>query len=97
MTAIHLNAFDLAVFGLYFVGIVWFGIFIARKEKATSREYFLAGDKLPWYVIGASLTASNISAEHFVGMIGSAYAVGLVVGFHQPRDNRVHHPTQSRT
>lgn len=56
-----------------------FGLFIARREKPTSRDYFLAGGKLPWYVIGASLTASNISAEHFVGMIGSAYAVGLVV------------------
>ncbi|MFC1538330.1 SLC5 family protein [Candidatus Latescibacterota bacterium] len=53
---------------------------MARKEKNTTKDYFLAGDRLPWYVIGSSLTASNISAEHFVGMIGSAYAAGLVVG-----------------
>ena len=51
----------------------------ARHEKRTSREYFLAGDRLPWYAIGGSLTSSNISAEHFVGMIGYAYAAGLVV------------------
>jgi len=70
---------DITVFVLYFIGIVAFGLFMARREKNTTRDYFLAGDRLPWYVIGSSLTASNISAEHFVGMIGSAYAAGLVV------------------
>ncbi len=75
-----MSMFDIGVFVLYFVFIILFGLFMARKEKNTTKDYFLAGDKLPWYVIGSSLTASNISAEHFVGMIGSAYAVGLVVG-----------------
>jgi len=79
MYNVTLNFLDIGVFVLYFVGIVAFGLFMARKEKKTTKDYFLAGDRLPWYVIGSSLTASNISAEHFVGMIGSAYAAGLVV------------------
>ena len=79
MGSVSLSAIDILIFASYFVLIVALGLFIARKEKKTTRDYFLAGDRLPWYVIGASLTASNISAEHFVGMIGSAYAVGLVV------------------
>jgi len=79
MHGVSLSLFDIVIFVGYFAAVVTFGVMVARKEKRTSREYFLAGDRLPWYVIGASLTASNISAEHFVGMIGSAYAVGLVV------------------
>ncbi len=80
MSSVVLSPLDLSVFILYFIAIVSFGIYKARREKNTTKDYFLAGDKLPWYVIGSSLTASNISAEHFVGMIGSAYAAGLVVG-----------------
>ncbi len=80
MQHVSMSAFDIVVFVLYFIGIVSFGLFKARKEKNTTKDYFLAGDRLPWYVIGSSLTSSNISAEHFVGMIGSAYAAGLVVG-----------------
>ena len=79
MSDISLSPLDLLIFICYFVGVVFFGVMVARKEKKTSREYFLAGDRLPWYAIGASLTASNISAEHFVGMIGFAYAAGMVV------------------
>jgi len=80
MSQVSLSFIDIGVFIFYFIFIVSFGLFMARKEKNTTKEYFLAGDRLPWYVIGSSLTASNISAEHFVGMIGSAYAAGLVVG-----------------
>ncbi len=80
MPQVSLSFIDIFVFIFYFIFIVSFGLFMARKEKNTTKEYFLAGDRLPWYVIGSSLTASNISAEHFVGMIGSAYAAGLVVG-----------------
>ncbi len=80
MQNVFLGSLDITVFVLYFIFIVSFGLYMARREKNTVKEYFLAGDRLPWYVIGSSLTASNISAEHFVGMIGSAYAAGLVVG-----------------
>jgi len=77
--AIHLHPLDLAIFVAYFVGIVAQGMWLARREKATSRDYFLAGDRLPWYAIGGSVLASNISSEHFVGMVGWAYTYGLVI------------------
>ena len=79
MQRVSLSALDLLVFVLYFAVVVALGIYVARREKKTSRDYFLAGDRLPWYAIGGSLTSANISSEHFVGMIGFAYAAGLVV------------------
>ena len=48
-------------------------------ERPSTRDYFLAGEGLPWYAIGGSIIAANISTEHFIGMIGVAYAVGFVV------------------
>ena len=52
---------------------------MARRKAADTRAYFLAGEGLPWYAIGGSIIAANISTEHFIGMIGVAYAVGFVV------------------
>lgn len=78
-SAIRFSPIDLTIFVLYFVGIVAQGVWLARREKATSRDYFLAGDRLPWYAIGASVLASNISSEHFVGMVGWAYVHGMVI------------------
>ncbi|MCE5270306.1 hypothetical protein LLH00_03385, partial [bacterium] len=79
MQRVSLSVLDLLVFISYFAAVVVLGIYVARREKKTSRDYFLAGDRLPWYAIGGSLTSANISSEHFVGMIGFAYAAGLVV------------------
>ena len=79
VSVIRFHAIDLTVFVLYFVGIIAQGVWLARREKATRRDYFLAGDKLPWYAIGASVLASNISTEHFVGMVGWAYMYGMVI------------------
>ena len=50
-----------------------------RKERAGATEYFLAGKRLPWYVVGGSFVASNISSEHFIGMIGVAVVYGICV------------------
>ena len=71
--------FDFIVFGLYLVFNILLGIWVARKKTASTRDYFLAGDRLPWYTVGGSIIAANISTEHFIGMIGVAYAVGFVV------------------
>ena len=73
------HRFDLIVFGLYLVGNILLGLWVARKKTAGTRDYFLAGDRLPWYTVGGSIIAANISTEHFIGMIGIAYAVGFVV------------------
>ena len=48
-----------------------------RQERASSKDYFLAGKRLPWYVVGSSFVAANISTEHFIGMIGSACIYGI--------------------
>lgn len=55
------------------------GFLAGRGERAGSTEYFLAGKKLPWYVVGGSFIASNISSEQFIGMIGSAVVFGICV------------------
>lgn len=56
------------------------GYWAGRKERAASGDYFLAGRSLPWYVVGGSFIASNISSEHFIGMVGAAYVYGICVG-----------------
>src|SRR2546428_13608970 len=74
----RLAAIDYLVFGLYLVVTVAVGLWLARKEDDTT-DYFLAGRALPWWIIGASLIATNISTEHFVGMAGSGYRYGPAV------------------
>ncbi len=70
---------DFVLFGLYLLFNIGLGLWVARRKTAGTRGYFLAGEGLPWYTIGGSIIASNISTEHFIGMIGVAYAVGFVV------------------
>ncbi len=63
----------------YFIILAVIGIWTGRKEKTESQDYFLAGRSLPWYVVGSSFIASNISTEHFIGMIGAAFVYGVCV------------------
>jgi len=70
---------DFILFGCYLAFNIALGIWVARRRTAGTRNYFLAGEGLPWYTIGGSIIAANISTEHFIGMIGVAYAVGFVV------------------
>jgi SSS family solute:Na+ symporter len=70
---------DWVIVAIYAAVIFTVGFFVVRKPK-TSEGYFLAGRRLRWPFIGASLLASNISAEHFVGLAGSGYLVGLAIG-----------------
>ena len=58
------------------------GLYKSRHEK-TSEDYFLAGKSLPWWAIGASLIAANISAEQFIGMSGSGFAIGLAIASYE--------------
>ncbi len=70
---------DLTVFLGFMLIVVIVSLYAGRKEQ-TSEDYFLAGRKLSWYLIGLSLIASNISTEHFVGMTGSAFGrIGLAI------------------
>ena len=74
-----LNFWDYFAFLTFFVVLSAIGYWAGRKERAGATEYFLAGKRLPWYVIGGSFIASNISTEHFIGMIGVAVVYGICV------------------
>lgn len=74
-----LELIDLIIVVGYLVIVVTIGLSFARRER-TSENYFLAGRRLTWPVIGASLFASNIGTEHLVGLAGEAHRVGLVAG-----------------
>jgi SSS family solute:Na+ symporter len=81
-----LSTKDYIVFFLYFVIIVGYGLWIYnRKKKAqtSSNDYFLAEGSLTWWAIGASLIASNISAEQFIGMSGSGFKMGLAIATYE--------------
>ncbi len=71
---------DYLVFAIYIVILVGMGLFLSRTKKGeekSSTDYFLAGNTLTWWAVGASLIAANISAEQFIGMSGSAFASGI--------------------
>lgn len=75
---------DLTVFVIYLVAMMGFGVWIANREKIKSSEdYFLASKELPWWAIGGSLIASNISAEQMIGMAGSAFAIGFAIASYE--------------
>ncbi len=77
---------DYAVFLLYFVIVSGYGLYIYYRKKAKnpdSKAFFLAEGSLTWWAIGASLIASNISAEHFIGMSGSGFALGLAISTYE--------------
>lgn len=71
---------DLAVIVLYFALVAWIGWACSRTSLGSSRSYFLGGGKIGWLAIGASLFATNISAEHFIGLAGTGASSGLAVG-----------------
>ena len=75
---IALSPIDLAVVAVYLVFVVAFGLWVGRGERDAT-DYFLAGRTLPWYLIGFSLFASNMSGASFVGLMGAAYEHGMVV------------------
>ncbi|MBI4580263.1 MAG: sodium/solute symporter, partial [Planctomycetes bacterium] len=75
----HLDVLDYAAFAGYFALLSLIGFLAGRRRKRQSDDYFLAGRSLPWYVVGCSFIASNISSEHFIGMIGAAYVYGISV------------------
>ena len=77
---------DYIVFILYAVLILGVAMWVSREKKGhakNSSDYFLASKALPWWAIGTSLIASNISAEQFIGMSGSGYAIGLAIASYE--------------
>jgi len=77
---------DYLVFLFYFVIVALYGWWVYQRKKnvnATSKDYFLAEGSLTWWAIGASLIASNISAEQFIGMSGSGFKMGLAISSYE--------------
>ena len=77
---------DWAIFTAYAVIIISLGLWLSRTrrgEQKTAKDYFLANRSLTWWAVGASLIAANISAEHFIAMSGSGFAVGLAVACYE--------------
>nr|NQU89497.1 sodium/solute symporter [Bacteroidota bacterium] len=80
------SVLDYVVFIGYGILIITIGLYVSRTKKGHQRnaeDYFLAGKSLPWWTIGASLIAANISAEQFIGMSGSGFAIGLAIASYE--------------
>src|SRR6218665_1935731 len=82
-----LSTKDYLVFLIYFIIVAGYGYWIYRKKKkasvSASHDYFLAEGSLTWWAIGASLIASNISAEQFIGMSGNGFTMGLAISTYE--------------
>ena len=77
---------DIIVFASYALIILIVGLWVSRNKKGKTKsaeDYFLASKSLPWWAIGASLIAANISAEQFIGMSGSGFALGLAIASYE--------------
>ena len=77
---------DYLIFVIYALVILGLGLWVSRNkegEEKSAEDYFLAGKSLPWWAIGASLIAANISAEQFIGMSGSGFALGLAIASYE--------------
>ncbi len=82
----HLKYWDYLVFFIYFIIVTGYGYYIYQRKRsktANTKDFFLAEGSLTWWAIGASLIASNISAEHFIGQSGSGFALGLAISTYE--------------
>ncbi|MBW6480015.1 MAG: sodium/sugar symporter [Bacteroidales bacterium] len=80
------HTLDYIIFTAYGLLILSVGLWVSRTKKGTKKsaeDYFLAGKSLPFWAIGASLIAANISAEQFIGMSGSGFAIGLAIASYE--------------
>lgn len=82
----QLQLLDYLVFLFYFVVVAFYGYWVYQKKKsseASTKDFFLAEGSLTWWAIGASLIASNISAEQFIGMSGNGFSMGLAISTYE--------------
>ncbi|MBK9734654.1 MAG: sodium/solute symporter [Saprospiraceae bacterium] len=81
---ITLSNLDIGIVAAWLVFMMSFGVWISYKSKGdTANDYFLASKSLPWWAVGGSLIAANISAEQFIGMSGSGFAVGFAIASYE--------------
>ena len=80
------NSLDFSIIAIYCVGIIAIATYVSRQQSGSERspeDYFLAGRSLPWWAIGASLIAANISAEQIIGMSGQGFVVGIAIATYE--------------
>ncbi len=76
----QLQLLDIIIFAGYFIGIIVFAVVVAARSRSRdAASYFLASNQLPWYAVGASFIAANISTEHFIGMVGWSFLYGMSI------------------
>ena len=78
-----LSTIDYVIFGIYAIVVLVIALSASRKNHKSAEGYFLAGKSIPWWAVGASLIAANISAEQFIGMSGSGYAIGMGIAAYE--------------
>ena len=76
---------DIIIFIVYGILIIVVGNWMARSKgkEQNSSDYFFANKSLPWFLVGSSIIAANISAEQFIGMSGSGFAIGLGIATYE--------------
>jgi SSS family solute:Na+ symporter len=82
----NLSTLDITVFIVYVIALIAIAYTVSREKaghEKNANDYFLAGNSLPWWAIGASLIAANISAEQIIGMSGSGYKIGLAIASYE--------------
>ncbi|MBL4826552.1 MAG: sodium/solute symporter [Spongiibacteraceae bacterium] len=82
----RLSTLDLTVLIIYGICLTFIALYVSREKpghKKNTKDYFLAGKTLPWWAIGSSLIAANISAEQIIGMSGSGYLIGLGIATYE--------------
>ncbi|MGN0894561.1 MAG: sodium/sugar symporter [Succinivibrio sp.] len=78
-----LSTTDYIIFGIYAVVVLVIALPASRKNHKSAEGYFLAGKSIPWWAVGTSLIAANISAEQFIGMSGSGFAIGMGIAAYE--------------
>jgi len=81
-----LSQLDIGIVIAYIIGIIGLAYWVSREKaghKKDTSDYFLAGRSLPWWAVGASLIAANISAEQIIGMSGDGYKIGLAIATYE--------------
>lgn len=79
ITHVVLTKYEIVIFVAYLLLTVAVGFFVARKGRTNAREYFMGANKLPWYVVGASMVATSVSSEQFIAQVGAGYRHGIVI------------------
>ena len=86
ISASGFRTIDLVIVLIYLAVLIFLGLFLGRNKKGqdkSANDYFLAGNSLTWWAVGASLIAANISAEQFIGMSGTSYADGIATAAYE--------------